>query len=80
MKTHYHPYSLYDSKEIEGIERAYCGVALGESSELTMHWTQVTCRICLKRRSAIEAAVQSEEDAIVEQLGAMADFMKRQVQ
>lgn len=75
MKTHYYPSCLAGS---EDAERGTCGTWLGEASNLSGDWSRVDCKRCLKNRLAINASVESEERAIVEQMGDMADFMRAQ--
>lgn len=78
MRTHFYPSGLarYDSEGQDCVERGPCGTWLGETSELSGDWNRVDCKRCLKDRPAITASSEAEERAIVEQMGAMADFMR----
>ena len=75
MKTHYYPFDfgIWD----EEIERGPCGVWLGENSELTHQWEKVNCKRCLNKRNKIDHQTKCEEDAIVSQMGDMADYFKK---
>lgn len=72
MKTHYSAHPQDDE------ERAACGTWLGEGSNLTGDWSCVDCRHCLRSKGKIASAVAAEEEAIVEQMGDMANFMRQQ--
>ena len=71
MKTHFSPYSQEDE------ERAACGTWLGEDSNLSGDWSRVDCGHCISRKMKIASSVAVEEGAIVEQMGGMADFMRK---
>lgn len=79
MKTHYYPDCLarYDSDGSEFVERGPCGTWLGETSELSGDWNRVDCKRCLKDRPAITASSKAEEAAIVEQMGDMVAYFRR---
>lgn len=76
MRTHYEPFSW---DEDAPPETAMCGTTLGEKSEVTARWREVTCIKCLNSREGIDKAVERDSEAISEQLGDMALFMKNQV-
>lgn len=73
MKIHYEPFTW---DEDEPPEAALCGTPLGERSEVTANWIDVTCIKCLNSRESIDKAVERDCEAISEQLGDMAEFMK----
>ncbi|MCO8161050.1 hypothetical protein NJC40_03575 [Pseudomonas sp. 21LCFQ02] len=72
MKTHYCPRPQDDECE----EQAACGTWLGESSSLSGDWALVDCRRCIKGKEKITQSVATEEAAIVQQMGDMANFMR----
>ncbi|MBZ9665788.1 hypothetical protein H3221_013605 [Pseudomonas sp. LMG 31766] len=72
MATHFDPYP--DSYEAE---QAPCGTWLGERSESSSNWAHVDCRLCLKRKTEIIAAHAVNEAAIIEQMGDMAAYFRR---
>lgn len=74
MKTHFSRYPDDDEQP----EHASCGTLLGESAEQTSQWAYVTCLSCLQRKDKIMAHIESEERAIVDQMGDMANFMRGQ--
>ena len=61
----------------DDVEQAGCGTWLGEASNLSGDWVRVDCALCLKRKAKITKQHEVEERAIVEQMGDMAAFMKR---
>jgi len=71
MKTHYSAHPQDDSEE-----QAVCGTWLGEASSLSGDWSRVDCRHCIKRKGKISLSVAAEEEAIVQQMGDMANFMR----
>lgn len=73
MKTHYRPHPQDESEE-----QAVCGAWLGETSNLSGDWSVVDCQRCLRGKKKITASVAAEEDAIVQQMGDMANFMREQ--
>ena len=73
MKTHYSPHPQDDSEE-----QAVCGTWLGEASNLSGDWSRVDCRHCIRRKGEISSSIAAEEDAIVQQMGDMASFMREQ--
>ncbi|MAB24945.1 MAG: hypothetical protein CMK78_11440 [Pseudomonadales bacterium] len=73
MKTHYMPYQY----ETEDIERAPCGTWLGEDSGVTGILEIVTCAKCIKKSAKILQSAKTQEEAILAQMGSMADFMRR---
>jgi len=73
MKTHYSAHPQDDSEE-----QAACGSWLGEASNLSGDWSRVDCRRCLRGKEKISASVAAEEDAIVQSMGDMANFMRGQ--
>lgn len=73
MRTHFYPYSADDD-----IEQAPCGARIGESSALSNQWAHVDCRLCIRNKAKITAAHKTNERAIVEQMGDMAEFMRAQ--
>lgn len=72
MSTHFSRYPVD-----EGPEQAPCGVWIGDASDLSSDWSRVDCKRCLKWKDTIMATHEAEESAIVQQMGDMADFMKR---
>lgn len=74
MKTHYDPHPHGEESE----EQAVCGTWLGETSDLSGDWSRVDCRRCIRGKGKISQSVAAEEDAIVQQMGDMADFMREQ--
>jgi hypothetical protein len=64
----------------EDVEQAGCGTWLGEASNLTGDWGRVDCALCLRRKAKITTQIEAEERAIVEQMGDMAAFMKRELE
>ena len=72
MTTHFSRYP-----DDDGPERAPCGVWIGDASDLSSDWSRVDCKRCLKWKDTIMATHEAEESAIVQQMGDMADFMKR---
>lgn len=75
MTTHFAPHLQFDDAE-----QAACGTWIGEASNMTGDWARVDCRICIKLKARITDQAEAEERAIVEQMGDMAEFMKRQEQ
>lgn len=75
MKTHFSPHLQPDDAE-----QAACGTWFGDHSYTTGDWSHVDCCLCLKRKANIIKQCEAEERAIVEQMGDMATFMKRQEQ
>lgn len=73
-KTHFDPY------EDDYTERGACGTLLGESSHTSMHWPNVNCKICIKRRADIEKSVAIDEENIINQMGSMAAFFAKEKQ
>ena len=71
MATHFAPYPDDDEAE-----QAPCGTWLGEASDGSSHWAYVDCRRCQKLKAKISAAHEAGEAAIVEQMGAMAAYMR----
>lgn len=71
MKTHYLPHLQDDSEE-----RGVCGTWLGEASNLSGEWSRVDCQRCIKSKEKITLSVATEESAIVQQMGDMANFMR----
>ncbi|WP_045391854.1 hypothetical protein [Vibrio rotiferianus] len=59
-------------------EKADCGTQIGEASEFSMNWSEVTCKVCLKNRSKIEADIQLREENILEHMGGMVTFHANQ--
>ena len=55
-------------------EKADCGTPVGESSEFSHQWSNVTCKRCLKNREKIESALKLQEENIVEHMGGMVAF------
>ncbi|WAH56567.1 hypothetical protein LZ023_26675 [Pseudomonas silvicola] len=74
MKTHYCPHPQDESEE-----QAVCGTWLGETSNLSGEWSLVDCQRCVRGKKKISASVAAEEDAIVQQMGDMANFMREQL-
>jgi hypothetical protein len=72
MKTHYSPFLQEDE------EQAVCGTWLGEASNLSGDWSRVDCRHCISRKRKIASSIAAEEQAIVQQMGDMANFMREQ--
>jgi hypothetical protein len=73
MKTHYSHFQQDDSEE-----QAACGTWLGEASNLSGDWFRVDCRHCIRSKGKIASSIAAEEDAIVQQLGDMANFMREE--
>ena len=73
MKTHYYPWGFSDNEE-----RSLCGVWFGEASNISSDWERVTCGRCLRLKKQIKSRVVTEEKAIVDEMGDMADFMSTQ--
>ncbi len=71
MKTHFLPHLQGDDEE-----RAVCGVWLGEDSGMSGDWSRVDCQRCIKGKAKITQSVASEEAAIVQQMGDMANFIR----
>ena len=61
----------------DGPEQAPCGIWIGDASDLSSDWSRVDCKRCLKWKDTIMATHEAEQSAIVEQMGDMAEFMKR---
>ncbi|WP_296277829.1 hypothetical protein [Pseudomonas sp. UBA7530] len=74
MSTHFSRYP-----DDDGPEQAPCGVWIGDASDLSSDWSRVDCKRCLKWKDTIMATHEAEESAIVQQMGDMAEFMKREV-
>lgn len=72
MRTH------YSGCQDEDQEQAACGTWLGEGSNLTGDWSRVDCRHCLRSKGKITSSVAAEDDAIVQLMGDMANFMREQ--
>lgn len=72
MATHFDPQPNDDAAD-----QAPCGTWLGDSSELSGNWAHVDCRLCLKRKPKIMAAHSMEESDIIEQMGDMAAYFRR---
>lgn len=73
MRTHFSPHLQPDDAE-----QAPCGTWFGEASHETGDWGRVDCRRCLKLKVRITKSSEAEERAIVDQMGDMAAFMKRE--
>lgn len=71
MKTHF-----FTGPGADDIERAPCGTWLGEGSGLSGMWEKVDCHRCQVAKVKIIESAATEESAIVEQMGDMADFMR----
>jgi hypothetical protein len=71
LKTHYCPHPQDESEE-----QAVCGTWLGEASNLSGEWSRVDCRRCIGSKVKISLSVATEEAAIVQQMGDMANFMR----
>ncbi len=71
MRTHFLPHLQDDSEE-----RAVCGVWLGEGSNFSGDWSRVDCQRCIKSKEKINQSVASEEAAIIQQMGDMANYMR----
>ena len=69
-KVHFEPYFCKD----DDIERAMCGIKVGEDFEHHHNWTYVTCKLCLKKRDKIERDVEITEKIVVDQMQGMVDF------
>ncbi|MEQ6329181.1 hypothetical protein VLF92_12760 [Pseudomonas chengduensis] len=72
VSTHFSRYP-----DDEGPEQAPCGIWIGDASDLSSDWGRVDCKRCLKWKDTIMATHEAEESAIVQQMGDMAEFMKR---
>lgn len=72
MKTHYSHFQQDDE------EQSACGTFLGEASNLSGDWSRVDCRHCIRSKGKIASAIAAEEHAIVQQMGDMADFMRKE--
>ena len=72
MSTHFSRYP-----DDDGPEQAPCGTWIGDASDLSSDWGRVDCKRCLKWKDTIMATHAAEERAIVQQMGDMAEFMKR---
>lgn len=72
MRTHFYPYSDDEA------EFAACGTPLGFGGDTSSNWGLVDCRLCIKNKAKITAAHETNERAIVEQMGDMAEFMRAQ--
>lgn len=73
MRTHFYPYSSHDD-----IEQTPCGTWIGESSAVSNQWAHVDCQLCIRNKAKIIAAHESNERAIVQQMGEIAEFMRAQ--
>ncbi|MFY1021152.1 hypothetical protein [Ectopseudomonas khazarica] len=73
MTTHFSRYP-----DDDGPEQAPCGVWIGDASDLSSDWSLVDCKRCRKWKDTIMATHEAEERAIVQQMGDMAKFMKRE--
>lgn len=73
MKTHFFAGPGSD----EDIEQSPCGTWLGEGSALSRMWERVDCHRCQALKEKIIDTVATEERAIVEQMGDMAEFMRK---
>lgn len=78
MASHFYPYQQHEHDD--PIENVSCGVWLGENPSLARNWDSVTCGRCLRSRARIEAQYAAEEEEIVRQMGAWAEFMKQEQQ
>jgi len=60
-------------------ERTLCGYT-GEipCENSTDRWKLVTCKKCLKLQGSFGRAIESEEKAIVQQMGDMTDFFEKE--
>ena len=75
MRTHFN--GRLGGGDDDDVEQAACGTWLGEASNLSGDWGRVDCALCLKRKTRITDQHEAEERAIVEQMGDMTAFMKR---
>jgi hypothetical protein len=73
-KVHYSPYADGDESYAE---RAMCGVIVGENYQYDNRWANVSCKMCIKNRIKIEGCAKSIEEDAVNQLGDMAEFIKK---
>ena len=74
MKTHYFPWDFEDSYA----DQALCGTIFGELVRISANWDRVTCGHCLRNKAKIMSGIESDEKAIVEQMGQFAEFMQRE--
>jgi len=71
-------YGDYES-HCYGCETTICGCT-GENAieNATDNWEKVTCKNCLRLKDAVIAGIKSDEEAIIKQMGDMADFFEKQ--
>ena len=74
MQTHFDPYV---DTEDDPPEIANCGTRLGEECDLTWRWANVTCKRCLRSKARLTRQHEETEKIIVQQMGDMADFMRK---
>ena len=81
MKIHFGFFENYGNYESPcyGCETTVCGCTGENAIENTVNnWGKVTCKNCLKLKDAIIAGIKSDEEAIVHQMGEMADFIQKE--
>jgi hypothetical protein len=72
MRTHF----TFSSEDEDAVNEL-CGTRIGNESSAARDWRSVDCLRCLKNKSKIILRAKSDERAMIEQMGDMAIFMKR---
>jgi hypothetical protein len=81
VKTHFGFFEDYGDYESPcyGCEITVCGCTGENAIENTVDdWKEVTCKKCLKLKDAVIAGIKSDEEAIMHQMGEMANFFKEE--
>ena len=81
MKIHFGFMENYGDYESPcwGCETTVCGCTGENAIENTVDdWEEVTCKKCLRLKAAVIEGIKSDEEAIVHQMGEMADFFKKE--
>ena len=81
MKTHFGILIDYGNYEtpLMCCEETLCGLTTEIPCEnATDDWKLVTCKKCLRLKEQYIAGVKADEEAIVQQMGEMADFFKKE--
>jgi hypothetical protein len=81
MAVHFDPY-LWVDWEDSNLGFHPCGSKIStiylEELISTSDWDKVTCKKCLKNKKALQESFEKTEKQICEDMGRMADFMKKE--
>jgi len=82
MKMHFGFFEDCGSYEtpLDCCEETLCGYPVGDSLEeyVTDCWNDISCKRCLRLKDAVVKGQEADEQAIIAQMGDMADFFKEE--